>query len=93
MILEKLPEDNTGRLHPGINRDEAFSLVRKYNQEPFHIHHAETVEAVMRYFAGKLGYAGEADFWGWWGCCMTWTLSSFPMNIVSRCGRFLMLKG
>jgi len=78
MILEKLPEDNTGRLHPGINRDEAFSLVRKYNQEPFHIHHAETVEAVMRYFAGKLGYAGEADFWGLVGLLHDLDFEQFP---------------
>ncbi len=63
MILKKLPEDNAGRLQPGITRDEAFALVEKYNKEPFHIQHAETVEAVMRYFAGKLGYADEADFW------------------------------
>lgn len=64
MVLEHLPDDNAGRLNPGISREEAYALVGKYNKEPFHIQHAETVEFVMRYFAGKLGYADEVDFWG-----------------------------
>jgi len=78
MILEKLPEDNTGRLHPGITRDEAFALVEKYNKEPFHIQHAETVEAVMRYFAAKLGYSDEADFWGLVGLLHDLDFEQFP---------------
>ena len=45
-------------------REEAFELLKKYNEEPFHIQHAETVEGTMRYFAEKLGYGDEADFWG-----------------------------
>lgn len=78
MILEKLPEDNAGRLQPGITRDEAFALLKKYNKEPFHIQHAETVEAVMRYFAGKLGYAGETDFWGLVGLLHDLDFEQFP---------------
>ncbi len=30
-----------------ISREEAFALLKKYNQDPFHIQHALTVEAVM----------------------------------------------
>ncbi len=78
MILDRLPEDNTGRLHPGITRDEAFALVEKYNKEPFHIQHAETVEAVMRYFATKLGYSDEADFWGLVGLLHDLDFEQFP---------------
>lgn len=29
-----------------ISREEAFALLKKYNQDPFHIQHALTVEAV-----------------------------------------------
>lgn len=47
-----------------MNRDEALELLKKYNKEEFHIHHGETVEGVMRYFAEKLGYGDEVDFWG-----------------------------
>ena len=47
-----------------ITREEAFELLKKYNEEPFHIQHAETVEGTMRYFAEKLGYGDDVDFWG-----------------------------
>ena len=32
-------------------REEAFALLRRYNQEPFHILHALTVEGVMAWYA------------------------------------------
>jgi predicted hydrolase (HD superfamily) len=47
-----------------ITREEAIELVKKYNEEPFHMQHAYTVEGVMRYFAKELGYEEEEDFWG-----------------------------
>ena len=47
-----------------ITRDEAFALLCKYNKEPFHIQHALTVEGVMRWYAEKLGYGDETDYWG-----------------------------
>ncbi len=47
-----------------FNREKAWNLLREYNQEPFHIRHALTVEGVMRYFADTLGYGDEKDFWG-----------------------------
>lgn len=37
-----------------ITRDEAFTLLKKYNQDPFHIQHALTVEAVMRWVPTRL---------------------------------------
>lgn len=45
-----------------MERDEAVKLLKKYNQEEFHIRHAYTVENVMRYFARELGY--DENFWG-----------------------------
>ena len=47
-----------------ISRDEAFTLLKKYNNDPFHIQHALTVEAVMRWYAKELGYGAEEDYWG-----------------------------
>jgi len=47
-----------------INRDEALQLLEKYNKDPFHIQHAITVEAVMKWFAKDLGYGEEAEHWG-----------------------------
>lgn len=47
-----------------ISRDMAWKILNEYNKEPFHIRHAVTVEGVMRWFAEKLGYENEIDFWG-----------------------------
>ena len=47
-----------------LTREEAWQLLKEYNKEHFHLQHAATVEGVMRYFAEKLGYGSEADFWG-----------------------------
>lgn len=46
-----------------LTREEAWKLLTKYNQEPFHLRHALTVEGIMRYFANELGYSADADFW------------------------------
>ena len=46
-----------------ITRAEAWDLLREYNQEPFHLQHGQTVEAVMGWYAEKLGYGEEKDFW------------------------------
>ena len=45
------------------DRAAAMALLRKYNGEHFHIQHALTVEAVMRWYAENLGRGDEADFW------------------------------
>ena len=47
-----------------ITRVQAFELLKKYNKDPFHIRHALTVEGVMRYYADRLGYSEERDYWG-----------------------------
>lgn len=47
-----------------ITRDEAFELLKRYNKDPFHIQHALTVEAVMKWYAEELGYADDAQYWG-----------------------------
>ncbi len=46
-----------------ITRAEAWDLLKEYNQEPFHLQHGETVEAVMGWYAEKLGYGEEKEFW------------------------------
>ena len=45
-----------------LQREQALALLQKYNQEPFHIQHALTVEGTMRYYASELGY--DPEFWG-----------------------------
>ena len=47
-----------------ITRDAAFELLKKYNKDPFHIQHALTVEAVMKWYAKELGYGEDEEYWG-----------------------------
>lgn len=51
-------------MQSAITREEALALLRKHNEEPFHILHALTVEGVMKWFAADQGYADNAEFWG-----------------------------
>ncbi len=46
-----------------MTRDQAWALLTQYNKEPFHLRHAITVEHVMGWFAQKLGYGEEKEFW------------------------------
>ncbi|MBR6028302.1 MAG: hydrolase [Clostridia bacterium] len=50
-------------METGMTREEALSLLKTHNHEPFHLQHALTVEAVMRWFAEQDGFAEDADFW------------------------------
>jgi predicted hydrolase (HD superfamily) len=61
-----------------ITRDQAWELFRTYNTEPFHIQHALTMEGVMRWYAGELGYGAEADFWGMVGLLHDIDFEQFP---------------
>ena len=47
-----------------LAREDALTLLKKYNKDPFHIQHALTVEAVMRWYAKELGYGDAEEYWG-----------------------------
>ncbi len=59
-------------------REDALKLLRRYNSKPFHLLHALTVEAVMRYFAVQLGFSEEADFWATVGLLHDIDFEQFP---------------
>lgn len=61
-----------------ITREDAWTLLCKWNQEPFHLRHAVTVDGVMRYFAKELGYGDEEDFWGIVGLLHDLDFEKFP---------------
>lgn len=46
-----------------ITREDALALLKQYNEEPFHIQHALTVELVIGWFAEQLGYGDEKEYW------------------------------
>ncbi len=43
--------------------DEAYALLKQYNEGGFYLRHGRIVGSVMRYFADELGYGDEADLW------------------------------
>lgn len=48
-------------MNANVTREEALALLKKYNQEPFHIQHALTVEGVMKWYARENGE--DEEFW------------------------------
>ena len=47
-----------------LTREDAFTLLKKYNKDPFHIRHSLTVEGVMRWYAKEMGFGDEEEYWG-----------------------------
>ena len=42
-----------------ITHQQAFDLLKKYNKDSFHIQHALTVEAVMKWYANERRVLGH----------------------------------
>lgn len=61
-----------------MTREEAWELLTEYNKDPFHLEHAQIVEQTMMFFARKLGYEQEADFWGIVGLLHDLDFEQFP---------------
>jgi predicted hydrolase (HD superfamily) len=61
-----------------ISRDRAWELLTRYNQESFHLRHAETLEGVMKWFADSLGYGQDRDYWGVVGLLHDIDFERFP---------------
>lgn len=76
-------------MHTNITRGQALNLLKKYNQEPFHLLHALTVEAVMRYLAVQSGYADEAEFWGLCGLLHDIDFEKFPQEHCKKAPELL----
>ena len=72
-----------------ITREQALTLLQKYNKEPFHIQHALTVEGVMRYFAQTLGYENEADFWALCGLLHDVDFECYPQEHCKKAPELL----
>ena len=43
--------------------EEAYEILKEYNEGDFHLKHGRIVGDCMRWFAQELGYGEEADFW------------------------------
>ncbi|WP_346936115.1 hydrolase [Clostridium sp.] len=67
-----------------ITREESLELLTEYNKEGFHIQHALTVEGTMNYFAKKLGYEDEAEFWSRVGLLHDLDFEMYPEQHCSK---------
>ena len=65
-------------METAVSRQQALTLLRKYNREPFHLQHALTVEGVMRWYARELGYNAEENFWGLAGLLHDVDFEAYP---------------
>lgn len=72
-------------MQAGMDRTAALAALKKYNQEPFHLLHALTVEAVMRWYAGELGYAEDTDFWATVGLLHDIDFEQWPEQHCTAC--------
>lgn len=72
-----------------ITRQQALELLKKYNKEPFHILHSLTVEGVMRWYAGDMGYGSEEEFWGIAGLLHDVDFEQFPEEHCNKAPELL----
>ena len=72
-----------------MTREQALNLLKKYNQEPFHLLHALTVEAVMRHLSVQLGYADQAEFWALCGLLHDVDFEQFPAQHCQKAPQLL----
>jgi predicted hydrolase (HD superfamily) len=61
-----------------LGYEEAVALLKAYNNDPFHLQHAFTVEGIMRWFARDLGYAADEEFWALAGLLHDIDFEQFP---------------
>jgi len=74
-------------------RDDAWKLLTEYNEGEFHLKHARVVEDVMRWYAVRLGYGGEADFWATVGLLHDIDFEKFPDEHCKKAGEILRARG
>ena len=70
-----------------MEREKALTLLRKYNKEMYHIQHALTVEAVMKWFAKELGY--DPDYWGLIGLLHDLDFEMYPQEHCIKAAEML----
>lgn len=76
-----------------ITREDALKLLRTYNQEPFHILHALTVEGTMRWYAKEMGFADEEDYWATVGLLHDIDFEQYPDQHCVKAPELLLAGG
>ena len=79
------------KVFQGIPREKAFEILKKYNEEEFHIRHALTVEGVMKYFAKQ--YGEDVEYWGNIGLLHDVDFEKYPEEHCKKCVELLSNEG
>jgi predicted hydrolase (HD superfamily) len=65
-------------MNAGINRQQAWELLKQYNKEPFHLQHALTLEGVMKWYAKDQGFGNDEEYWALVGLLHDIDFEQFP---------------
>ncbi|MCR4782982.1 MAG: hydrolase [bacterium] len=76
-------------MQANLTREQALELLRRYNKDTFHIQHAFTVEAVMRWYAEKLGFGEDANYWAQVGLLHDIDFELFPQEHCQKAPELL----
>ena len=76
-----------------ITREQAWDLLTKYNEDPFHLRHAITVEHVMGWFAQELGHGEEKEFWSLVGLLHDLDFEMWPDEHCIKCQELMRQAG
>ena len=76
-----------------MTREEAWKLFRQYNNDPFHIQHALTVEGIMKWYAVESGFAEDVEFWGIAGLLHDIDFEQFPAEHCVKAQELLATAG
>lgn len=76
-----------------ISRDAAFQLLKEHNKDAFHVQHAITVEAVMKWFAQDQGFGDEAEYWGIVGLLHDIDFEEYPEEHCIKAPELLLAGG
>ena len=76
-------------MQANLTREQTLELLRRYNKDTFHIQHALTVEAVMRWYAEKLGFGEDANYWAQVGLLHDIDFELFPQEHCQKAPELL----
>lgn len=72
---------------------QAYELLKEYNEGEFHLKHGRIVGDVMRWYANDLGYGQEADFWQVVGILHDLDFESWPEQHCIKSQELMREKG
>lgn len=73
--------------------EEAYEILKEYNEGDFHLKHGRIVGDCMRWFAQELGYGEEADFWQTVGILHDLDFEKYPDQHCIKSQKIMREKG